>query len=214
MGITSEQGDRTRLWLIAAAVAIAWSGFTMTVLHLISGHNPVTDTLSSYAFTDRGTGMLAASMLALAAGSLALLAALSTTSVPVRGTPRILFGTWSAGLTLAAFFPASYDSHPDPVSGEIHLYSCLVAFLSLPALALCLLERFARFHEVPGRRLLARLSYAAVACLLVFGLCILCPWLLPVGVVQRATLAVDVALLCSIIAVLWKAISAPVVSEG
>jgi hypothetical protein len=47
----------------------------MTILHLISSHNPVFDTLSSYAFTDRG-GMFEASVLSLSIGSLVLLGAL------------------------------------------------------------------------------------------------------------------------------------------
>jgi hypothetical protein len=203
MGITTESRERTKPWLIAATAAIAWAAFTMTVLHLISNHNPVTDTLSSYAFTDRGTGMLAASMLALAAGSLAVLGALHTAEIAVSGTTRLLFGTWCAGLAAAALFPASYASHPNPVSGEIHQYSCLIAFLSLPALGFSLLDRIS---ELPGSALVARLTVAATAALLLFGVSYALPWLLPVGLTQRVTLIIDVALLCSVVALVRKSV--------
>jgi hypothetical protein len=71
-------------------------------------HNLITDTLSSYAFTDHGTGLLA-----LATGSLALLGGLRTTDIHLSRTTQLLFGTWSAGLAIAAHFPASYADHPD-----------------------------------------------------------------------------------------------------
>jgi hypothetical protein len=189
--------------LLAATAAIAWSGFTITVLHLVSSHNPVTDTLSSYAFTDRGTGLLGASMLALAAGSLALLGALLTTRMPVSATTRVLFGTWSAGLATAAIFPASYAEHPNPISGEIHLYSCLVAFVSLPALGFSLL---ARLPELPGRALLARLTVVATGALVLFGIGFAFRSLVPVGVVQRVALIADLAVLCSIIGLVRKSV--------
>jgi hypothetical protein len=62
-------GTRTRPWLITSAAAIGWGIVTMTILHLISSHNPVFDTLSNYAFTDRGGGMFEASVLSLSIGS-------------------------------------------------------------------------------------------------------------------------------------------------
>src|SRR3954451_2701768 len=99
-----ERASRARPWLIASALAIGWGMFTITVLHLISSHDPVFDTLSSYAYTDRGTGMLGASILSLAIGSLLLLGALHAAGIPLSPTTRVLFGTWSLGLTTAALF--------------------------------------------------------------------------------------------------------------
>src|SRR5689334_22599198 len=114
-----EHGDsrvdgvaRTRPWLVVSGVAIGWGVLTILVLHLISSHNPVLDTLSSYAFTDRGTGLLAMSILSLSIGSLAVLGALRTAGVPFGGTTTALFCTWSGGLALAATFPASYEKFP------------------------------------------------------------------------------------------------------
>jgi hypothetical protein len=187
----TEQGKRTRPWRLVALGAIGWGLFTAVVLHIISSHNPVYDTLSSYTVTDRGDGMLAASVLSLAIGSLAA----------------------------AAVFPASYPEAPDPVSGEIHLYACLVAFLSLPGAAISLLEplrgRPERAAVVTAIRLSAgafglfavsfvfvRLSEAGVG-----------PFreisdAFPIGVMQRLLLLADVVLLFTLLRVATRLESA------
>ncbi|KAA9164918.1 DUF998 domain-containing protein [Amycolatopsis acidicola] len=199
MGTTTEPGERARPWLITAAAALAWACFTCLILHLVSGRNPVTDTLSSYAYGDNG-GMLGASMLALAVGSLALLGALCVTGA-VRGLTRLLLGTWSAGLATAALFPASYPDHPHPLSGEIHLYSCLAAFLSLPAVGFTLLDRFSGV----ARTWLGRLTGLSAAALGLFGVGYALPWLIPVGLVQRTALVADLVLLCGILVLVAQA---------
>src|SRR3981081_3543852 len=97
-------GTRTRPWLITSAAAIWWGIITMTILHLISSHNPVIDTLSSYAFTDRGGGMFEASVLSLSIGSLSPLGALYAAGISISRTTTTLFSTWSLGLATAALF--------------------------------------------------------------------------------------------------------------
>jgi hypothetical protein len=198
-GITAA---RTKPWLIAAAVAIGWAILTMTVLHLISSHNPALDTLSSYAYTDRGGGMFEASVLSFAVGSFCLLGALYASGITVSRTTATLFSTWSLGLATAAVFPASYASNPHPVSGEIHQYSCLVAFLSVPGIGFSLLDKI-----TADRAMVARLTRYSLGGLLLFGASYLLSDFpgtpvasqlsaaLPVGVTQRLALAVDLALL-------------------
>jgi hypothetical protein len=181
---------------------------TILVLHLISSHNPALDTLSSYAFTDRGAGMLAMSILSLSIGSLTVLGALRVAGVPLGGTTTALFCTWSGGLALAATFPASYEKFPNPVSGAIHQYSCLAAFLSAPGIAWSLLRRREAQPVLAGfRAALRRWSRWSVGSLVVFGISYVINGfphapvsrelyvLLPVGVTQRITLSVDLALL-------------------
>jgi hypothetical protein len=198
-GITAA---RARPWLIASGVAIGWGILTMTVLHLISSHNPVLDTLSSYAYTDRGSGMFEASVLSLAVGSFCVLGALNAAGITISRTTRILFSTWSLGLATAALFPASYAAYPHPVSGEIHQYSCLVAFLSVPGIGFSLLDGL-----TGNRAMVTRLSRYSLAGLLLFGASYLLSDFpgtpvvsqlsdaLPVGVTQRLALGVDLALL-------------------
>jgi hypothetical protein len=197
----SEKVAKTTPWLLASAMAIGWGMCTIAVLHIISSRNPALDTLSSYAFTDRGSGMLETSMLSLAIGSLLVLGALTAAKVTITRTTRALFCTWSGGLTMAAAFPASYEKFPNPVSGEIHQYSCLVAFLSLPAIGFSLLRRL-REHPT-----LARWTWLSVASLALFGVSyLLAPTpVLPVGVAQRIALIADLVLLCSLLALAAKA---------
>jgi hypothetical protein len=207
--------------LIFSSVALGWSLLTITILHVISAHNPVLDTLSSYAYTDKGTGMLAASILALAVGSIATLIALISAGVPVSKTTIFLFGTWSLGLTTAALFPASYPPNPNPLSGDIHQYSCVIAFLSLPAIGISLLERL---RELPAlereRGTLTRLTLISAGSVLLFGASYIIAALknvpivgdlaiaLPVGFAQRVSLLADFVLLA------WLVLLASRVAAG
>jgi hypothetical protein len=206
--VAAVPATRTRPWLIASVAAIVWGILTIVVLHLISSHNPVFDTLSSYAFTDRGTGMLGASVLSLSIGSLCLLGALYAAGIQLSRTTVILFLAWSLGLATAAMFPASYVTNPNPVSGEIHQYSCLIAFLSMPGIGFSVLDKIGTSPAfAASRAMVAKLSRYSLAALALFGLSYLLtdfpdsPMLsqfseaLPVGVMQRIALAVDLALL-------------------
>lgn len=198
----------TRPWLLAASAAIVWSVFTMTVLHIVSSHDPLRDTISSYATTNDGGGMLEASMLSMALGSLLLFGALHTAGVSLTRTAKILLTGWSIGLTTAALFPASFDDKVDAATGRIHQYACLVAFLSLPGVGASLAERL---HDFPAlQRIRAALGWAtriAVGALVLFAVSYVLArfpegsflgdasaWL-PVGVTQRIALVADLAML-------------------
>lgn len=209
---------RIRPWLITSAAAICWGLLTIVVLHLSSSRNPVLDTLSSYVITDRGTGMLALGLLSVALGSLAILGALDAARIPLGRTTKILFGCWSGGLILAATFPANYRGSANPFSGEIHQYSSLLAFLSLPAIGWSLLDRLRSVRALARpRATLARWTRYSLAALLLFGLSYLLakysttPVLadladvLPVGLTQRIAIIVDIGLLCSVLAVAIRA---------
>lgn len=180
----------------------------MVLLHLTIPRNPVLATLSSYAITD--PGMLATAILSIALGSLAILGALTAAHIPLGRTTKILFGCWSGGLILAAAFPASYPESPNPLSGEIHQYSCLLAFLSLPAIGYSLLDRVRPLPTLSRpRATLARWTRYSLAALVLFGLSYLLAKhpttpvladlaaILPVGLTQRVALIVDIGLLTS-----------------
>ena len=214
-------GTRARPWLITSVAAIGWGIITMTILHLISSHNPVFDTLSSYAFTDRGGGMLEASVLSLSIGSLSLLGALYAAGISISRTTTTLFSTWSLGLATAALFPASYATNPNPVSGEIHQYSCLFAFLSVPGIGFSVLDKIGDIPTLAASRaLLTRLSRYSLGALALFGTSYLLAAFpgrpvvsqlsaaLPVGVTQRIALAVDLALLFGLMTLASRAGSA------
>lgn len=213
---------RTRPWLIVSVVAISWSLLTIVILHAVSSHNPVLDAISAYAFSDQAPGLLTVSILLVAIGSVTTLGALSAARVPLNGTIRVLFGSWSGGLTLAAAFPASYAEFPNPVSGEIHQYSCLIAFLSIPAAGYSLLDRVRAVPSLSrNRATVARWTRYSIASLLLFGISYALakfpdtPMLshlstvLPVGLTQRVTLIVDIGLLCSMLLLARAAATSP-----
>ncbi|MBB3662365.1 hypothetical protein FB384_001269 [Prauserella sediminis] len=131
---------RTRAWTIAAAAGLGWAVFTLVILHSVSSFDPLTDPLSRYAFTDRGAGMLEASLLSAAVGVVAVRGAVLSAGLPVSRTTSTLVYATSTGLVTAALFPATFSSEIDPVSGRIHQYASVVAFASLPAIALSLLD--------------------------------------------------------------------------
>jgi hypothetical protein len=209
----TEAGKRTRPWRLVALGAIGWGLFTAVVLHVVSSRNPVYDTLSSYTVTDRGEGLLGASVLSLAIGSLAVLGALQVAGVPLSRTTRLLLALWALGMAAAAIFPASYPEAPDPVSGEIHLYACLVAFCSLPGGAISLLEPL---RGRPERVALVRAIRLSAGAFALFALSFVFVRLseagvtpfreisdaFPIGVMQRLLLLADVVLLGTL---LWLA---------
>ncbi|GAB2761438.1 DUF998 domain-containing protein [Amycolatopsis magusensis] len=192
---------RTRRWVVIAGAAIGWALFTLIILHSVSGRNPVTDTLSSYAHSERGGGMLEASLLSLAVGAVAVLGALRATGMRLGLTTHILFGATALGLTLAAFFPATLDSGGDVASGVVHQYASLIAFLCLPGIGMSLRERV---ELDQSRILLNRICVVYAGGLFLFGLSYITrdipplEWinaLVPVGFAQRITFGTGFALL-------------------
>ncbi|RZS43414.1 uncharacterized protein DUF998 [Herbihabitans rhizosphaerae] len=193
----------------------------MVILHLINDGNPMLDTLSSYAFQDNAPQLLATSMLSMAIGSLTLLGALSAARIPLNRTTKILFGCWIGGLTAAAIFRARFSEYVGAISGDIHQYSCLVAFISVPAIGYSILDRL-RDNAALSRNsaILARWTRYSTACLLLFGISYLCSdfpdtpiigelaELLPVGLVQRVALVVDICLLGALL-LIARAASSP-----
>ncbi|GAA1205915.1 DUF998 domain-containing protein [Prauserella alba] len=199
---------RTRAWTIAAAAGLGWALFTLIILHSVSSFDPLTDPLSRYAFTDRGAGMLEASLLSAAVGVVAVRGAVLSAGLPVSRTTSTLVYATSTGLATAALFPATFSSEIDPVSGRIHQYASVVAFASLPAIALSLLDVM-RATPVLARvaSALTWLLRVALVSLALFGVSYVADALsgvpgfalvadtMPVGFTQRIVFSVDLALL-------------------
>ncbi|WP_253827641.1 DUF998 domain-containing protein [Prauserella aidingensis] len=199
---------RTRAWTIAATAGLGWALFTLIVLHSVSSFDPLTDPLSRYAFTDRGGGMLEASLLSAAVGVIAVRGSVLSAGLTVSRTTSTLVYATSTGLATAALFPATFSSDIDPVSGRIHQYASVVAFASLPAIALSLLD------VLRATPVLARVASAltwllriALVSLALFGVSYVADALagvpgfavvaetVPVGFTQRIVFLVDLCLL-------------------
>ncbi|EID54044.1 DUF998 domain-containing protein [Saccharomonospora xinjiangensis] len=216
-GTVEFNSARVRTWTFAATAALGWALFTLTVLHLVSSFDPITDPVSRYAFTDSGKGMLEASLLSFAVGVVAVRGALLASGLRLGRTATILFFAAALGLAAAALFPATFTSDIAPVSGLIHQYASLVAFLAVPGVALCVLDQLRDTDESSRgtRRVLVWFTSAAIGLLILFGASYLAgkmalaasslsslPALigsLPEAALQRLVFVVDFALLATLL---------------
>ena len=104
-------------------------------------------TISQYALMPNGWAFDAATLL-LAAGSLAILAALMRAGLVRRGAVTALL-LWVAGLVGVVWFEKHDWAVGPSVSGDVHRVASVVAFLSLPTAAL--LAAAARWRETGAR---------------------------------------------------------------
>ncbi|WP_277680979.1 DUF998 domain-containing protein [Saccharomonospora azurea] len=163
---------RVRAWTFAATAALGWALFTLTILHLVSSFDPLTDPVSRYAFTDEGQGMLEASLLSFAVGVLAVRGTLAAAGLRISRTTTVLVVAAAGGLVAAALFPAAFESDVDPVSGLIHQYGSLLAFLCVPGIALSLLDQLRDSPDAAhqaARRGLQRVVWPSIGLLVLFG---------------------------------------------
>ncbi|MFC4001788.1 DUF998 domain-containing protein [Prauserella oleivorans] len=203
---------RTRTWTIAAGASLGWAFFTLVILHVVSSFDPLADPLSRYAFSDQGSGMLEAGLLSVAVGVIAVRGALVASGLAFTRTASVLVYATAGGLVSAALFPATFTPEIDPVSGRIHQYGSLIAFLSLPAIAFALLDSLREVPALAGTRIVVvRLLQVGVVTLGLFGVSYIADalaftpvfaaveTLLPVGFTQRIVFAVDFALLVTLL---------------
>jgi hypothetical protein len=127
---------------------VAAFGLVVTVIATVIGHvglagfDPLTLTISDYALSNRGATIEVA-MVALAGGSLALLAGLLAARAPVRGVPALLISLWSLGLLTAAVIPTDPPGLPTmSTAAYVHRYASVGAFVCLPLAAAILGRRF------------------------------------------------------------------------
>jgi hypothetical protein len=147
------------------SVLVGGGALLILLLHVLPPSNrinPLTHTISEYALGSTGW-IFDVGVLALAAGSLVLLACLVRVGVarPVSGASLLVFG-WSAALTVLVVFQKYDFAHGQHTgaSGMIHRMASLVAFLCLPPGAL-LLARAGRRNPV-WRAAAVRTRWAAV----------------------------------------------------
>jgi hypothetical protein len=132
--IPRDVSHRATGWALLAVAGFVASLLPVLYLHLSAGAavNPVRHTVSDYALVPGGAGLLALSVFALAAGSAALVTALTTAGLPRPGRMRWLLGSWCVGLAVAGVFRTDPADVPSSLSGNLHRYAGLVMFLSVP----------------------------------------------------------------------------------
>lgn len=151
---------------------LALGSVLVLALHVLPPSNrvsPWTRTISEYALGANGW-MFDVGVLALAGGSLVVLAALARAgAVPARGGAAVFTALWSAGLVVLVVFEKydfAHGGHSGP-SGLIHRAASLVAFLSLPVAALLATRGAAEANPEWRRRArrARRAAWVSCACL-------------------------------------------------
>jgi hypothetical protein len=176
--------------------------------------DPVQQTLSEYAFGTHGWMFdLAVSLLSVGSGVLLLaLLAARVLSWPSVGGLALL--VWVIALpVLVAFEKADWSAGPS-VSGYVHRYACLAAFVALPLAARAVGKRW-RGDPVFGRaaawaRLLAGASFGWLAVIvlgmLLYPLAGLSLWpYAPLGLLERGLGVTEVAALLLLGSWAWRA---------
>ncbi|SHL14615.1 Protein of unknown function [Pseudonocardia thermophila] len=170
--------------LAGAAVAV----LTIGALHLLAATSvdPVRRTISEYGIGEFGW-LFNIGVLALAAGAVAVLGALiGSGRVRLVSPATLLYGAGVAGLVLVVVFEKTNWAIGPSLSGTIHRYASLVAFIALP-LAVVLLGRAvgARWAVGTGAATLVWLAVTLIGVPL--GPVIGKPWwqVWPLGLMER-----------------------------
>ncbi|MCP3800822.1 DUF998 domain-containing protein [Allokutzneria sp. A3M-2-11 16] len=205
---TGHHGAVARALAVGGTVAVLTTVAIIAVLDLVPAIgmiNPVRRTISEHALGPNRM-LFDLALLLLAAGSLAILAALVRGGlVRFRSVGAVMLGLWSAGLTVVVLFPKHNWAIGPSLSGDIHRVGSLVAFLSLPVAVLLIARRWLRDERWSGhaRRaralgVLAVLSFAPIVYVLVYASAVGGAWwqVLPLGVIER------VLALCEVVAVI------------
>lgn len=188
------------LGLAAIAVCVALVGS----LHSLAADrvDPVRRTISEYALGDFGW-MFEIAVLGLAVGSLLVLVALVRVGLLGRRSPAaVALGMWAVTLVLVVAFEKANWSIGPSVSGYVHRYASLAAFVALPVAATSIGRRwrghrewgrFAAWTSTLGGVSLAWLSLILLGVVLrpVTGV----PWwqFVPLGLVKRGLAITEVA---------------------
>lgn len=150
-GTAARRGDpaaadlrRARLFAVLGIAGASLAIVLVGALHLLPGTaqiSPVQRTISEYALTDSGWAFNLG-VIALALGSLAVLAALVSAGRATRWSAGTLLGAvWAAALVAIVLFPKHNWSVGPSTNGHIHRVASIVAFLALPVAVMLLTRR-------------------------------------------------------------------------
>jgi hypothetical protein len=201
----------------AGVTAVLAGAVLLGAMHVVapsSSVSPVRRTISEYALLANGW-MFDTAVLLLAAGSLAVVAALVLAGVLRVGSGAVLgLVLWCAGLAAVVYFEKHDWSVGPSRSGHLHRLASVVAFLSLPVGALCAARRGRRDRRwrgparvVAGFAVLALLCFAPIVVAFVAQPYTGVPWwaAIPLGAVERALGLSEIA---TVLALGWWAVRA------
>ena len=191
LAVTRHAGF-VRAWAAVAYGALGAAVLTMVVLHLADRLDPLTSTVSDYAWRPDGA-LFTVSVLAVAVAAVAVPVALVGAGLPAPGRVVGLFGVGVVGLLASIVFPTNAFGTPASADAVLHRYASGLFFLSLPIAAFLVLRK------LPGPPV-RWLTILSVLCGLGFLLSHLAAVgdVLPRGLTERGLLAVDLGLLAAL----------------
>lgn len=214
---TGRVQSNARPLVLFGLAGIAAGPLAVGLLHVMPPTdriNPVRRTISEYALHETGW-VFNAGVLALAIGSLAVLAALARAGVTrLSSLGGLGFLLWCVGLAAVVYFPKHNWSVGPSAHGTVHRVASLVAFVSLPVGALLIAWAWRRVAAWRGRALFT--AGFAVLALLLFGIIagavVLQPFTgvrwwqaIPLGMVERALATAEI---CVVLTLGWWALAA------
>ncbi|MFS8104420.1 DUF998 domain-containing protein [Lentzea alba] len=189
-----------RLAATGGSLAVVATVAMVGLLDLTVG--PLRRTISEYALGDYRP-VFDAAVLLLAIGSLAILAALVHKGLTKwRSTGAIALILWSVGLFLVVAFPkTNWAMGTNEVSGSIHRFGSMIAFVSLPIAIIALARPWLKDH-VWGKHakwtmasgLLSVVAFMPILYAIAMGVASDVRWwrVFPLGYIERILLAAEV----------------------
>ncbi|MFI6296434.1 DUF998 domain-containing protein [Nonomuraea sp. NPDC050790] len=181
--------------LVSGFAAIGTGTGAMLTLHAEAGLDPFHSVISEYAWASGGW-LLPASLTLFALGS-----ALIAEALRRAGTDRRvvwLLVAWGTCMFLIGAFPTDRPGVPLSLSGGIHRYAALAAFLAMPLAGMLLVR--ARMRYAPAMKVLCGVALAAL-------LMVVVPYIvrmfgiplentdIPAGLTQRVVVVSELAVL-------------------
>ncbi|MFD9700588.1 DUF998 domain-containing protein [Lentzea sp. NPDC059081] len=189
-----------RLAAAGGSLAVVATVAMVGLLDLTIG--PMRRTISEYALGDYRT-VFDVAVLLLAFGSLAILLALVHKGLARwRSAGSVALVLWSVGLLLVVAFPkTNWAMGTNELSGSIHRFGSMVAFVSLP-IAIILLARPWTRHDVWGRHarwtmasgLVSVVAFMPILYAIAMGMTSGVRWwrVFPLGYIERILLVAEV----------------------
>jgi hypothetical membrane protein len=181
--------------LVSGFTAIGTGAGAMLTLHAEAGLNPLHAVISEYAFQAAGW-LLPLSLTLFAVGAALIAEALRRTGADRWVVALVL--VWGGSMFLIGAFPTDPPGLPLSLSGGIHRYAALVAFLVMPLAGLLLARTRIRYAR--GVRVLSVVAmFALVAVVIPYVVRMLGIPLsnedFPAGLVQRTVVVTEIGVL-------------------
>ncbi|MFI6498768.1 DUF998 domain-containing protein [Nonomuraea typhae] len=184
--------------LVSGFAAIGTGTGAMLTLHAEAGLDPFHSVISEYAWASGGW-LLPASLTLFAAGSALIAEALRRSGADRRVVWLLV--AWGACMFLIGAFPTDRPGVPLSLSGGIHRYAALGAFLAMPVAGMLLAK--ARIRYAPAMKWLCGIAMGALLLVVVpyvvrmFGIP-LANDDIPAGLTQRVVVVTELGVLALI----------------